>query len=88
MQPFERSKNPIQVSLFGEKRKELLAFAVQPVQPRTLVVSKSLGPHDTLLSVTLEYMANKGSDVANEGFAKSTCQLLHLALKVLTETSS
>ena len=88
MQPFERSKSPIQVSLFGEKRKELLAFAAQPVQPRTLVVSKSLGPHDTLLSVTLEYMANKGSDVANEGFAKSTCQLLHLALKVLTETSS
>ena len=87
MQPFERSKNPIQVSVFVEKRKELLAFAVQPAQG-TLVVSKSLGPHDTLLSVTLEYMANKSSDVANEGFEKSTCQLLHLALKVLTETSS
>ena len=77
------------------KSKELLAFAVQS---GTRVLSESLGSHDTLLSalpLMLEYMNDskslfmqkKVSDFANPGFAK-TCQLLHLALKVLTETTS
>ena len=76
------------------KSKELLAFAVQS---RTHVLSESLGYQDTLLSGLPEIgiyerfeeslHAKKSSDFANEGFAK-TRQLLHLALKVLTETTS